>query len=441
MELVPVLMFVFLFALILSGIPVAVSLALVAAAGSYLLFDSMFLLQLYRQVVSVASNFVLASIPLFILMGALLERAGIAMRLFNAFQLLAGRLPGGIGVAALAMCGVFAAATGVVGAVEIVVGLMAIPAMQKFNYKNTIIAGTVCAGGSLGTIIPPSVIAIVYAAMAQMSVGALFAGALFPGLIMLGLFVAYIIASSYFSSDGPRQADSGTSEETVKPSFGQATKTVITGLIPATVLIVCVLGSLLSGMASPTEAAAVGVGGALVLMIVYGEFKFSKAMEALDTTVRISAMIMLIVAAGTMFTGTFITSGGQTMVRDLIGALGGDIWLIVTVMLFIVFVIGFVMDWISIVLICVPIFTPLIRSFGIDPLWFAIMMMIVIQTSYLTPPMAPSIFYLKSIAPANMTYGEMCRGVIPFVVIQFIVLMIVALIPEVATWLPEKLGV
>lgn len=441
MDILPILMFVFLFAFILLGFPVAFSLSLVAAVGGYALFQDMFLLQLYRQVVKVSSDFILASIPLFILMGAILERAGIAMRLFNAFQVLASGLPGGVGVAALAMCGVFAAATGVVGAVEIVVGIMAIPAMQKLRYRNSLIAGTVCAGGSLGTIIPPSVIAIVYAALAQMSVGQLFAAAMFPGLIMLGLFILYIIGYSVFSER------SGSSAVTMQRgpiqnrlAAREVLKTVVVGLVPAGFLIFSVLGSLLAGIASPTEAAAVGVGGALLLMLAYGEFKVGKLLEALDTTIRITAMIMLIVVAGTMFTGIFIVSGGSAMVSNLVSFMGEETWQIILVMLVVVFVVGFVMDWISIVLICVPIFMPIVRAYGIDPIWFAVMMMVVIQTSYLTPPMAPSIFYLKSIAPKDMTYGQMCRGVIPFVAIQFVVLLIVAAFPQVATWLPGQLS-
>ncbi|KDE39047.1 TRAP-type C4-dicarboxylate transport system, large permease component [Nitrincola lacisaponensis] len=439
MEILPFLMFLFLFGFILLGLPVAFSLTLVAAGAGYILFQDMFLMQLYRQVVKVSSDFILASIPLFILMGAILERAGIAMRLFNAFQTLTARLPGGVGVASLAMCGVFAAATGVVGAVEIVVGIMAIPAMQKLKYNNSLIAGTVCAGGSLGTIIPPSVIAIVYAALAQMSVGQLFAAAMFPGLIMLGLFILYIMIYSYFQSSSSKNTDAQKTD-TVHKTTWELIKIVSVGLLPATFLIITVLGSLLAGIASPTEAAAVGVGGAFLLMFAYGEFSIKKLIDALDTTIRITAMIMLIVVAGTMFTGIFIVAGGASMVRELVSFMGDETWQVILVMLVIVFIIGFVMDWISIVLICVPIFMPIVRSFGIDPIWFAVMMMVVIQTSYLTPPMAPSIFYLKSIAPKDMTYGQMCRGVIPFVIIQFIVLIIVAAFPLVATWLPGQLS-
>lgn len=441
MEFLPILMFALLFALILIGFPVAFSLTLVSAVGGYVIFQDMFLLQLYRQVVKVSSDFILASIPLFILMGAILERSGIAMRLFRSFQVLTSGLPGGIGVASLAMCGVFAAATGVVGAVEIVVGIMAIPAMQKLRYRNSLIAGTVCAGGSLGTIIPPSVIAIVYAALAQMSVGQLFAAAMFPGLIMLGLFILYIMFFSWFAGESPSAAGaSGVDVQLPKPSLKEVVGTVLVGLLPSSFLIFAVLGSLLAGIASPTEAAAVGVGGAFFLMLVYREFSVTKLLEALDTTIRITAMIMLIVVAGTMFTGIFIVSGGSSIVNNLVSFMGDETWQIILVMLLIVFIIGFVMDWISIVLICVPIFMPIIRSYGIDPIWFAVMMMVVIQTSYLTPPMAPSIFYLKSIAPKDMTYGQMCRGVVPFVAIQFAVLLIVAAFPKVATWLPAQLS-
>ncbi|WP_417581512.1 TRAP transporter large permease [Nitrincola sp.] len=348
MEILPFLMFVFLFGFILLGLPVAFSLTLVAAGAGYILFQDMFLMQLYRQVVKVSSDFILASIPLFILMGAILERAGIAMRLFHAFQTLTARLPGGVGVASLAMCGVFAAATGVVGAVEIVVGIMAIPAMQRLKYKNSLIAGTVCAGGSLGTIIPPSVIAIVYAALAQMSVGQLFAAAMFPGLIMLGLFILYIMIYSYlYERSNTNLAVKETLQVSEKKSLFELIRIITVGLVPATLLIIAVLGSLLAGIASPTEAAAVGVGGAFLLMLAYREFSVKKMLDALDTTIRITAMIMLIVVAGTMFTGIFIVAGGSSMVRELVSFMGDETWQVILVMLVIVFIIGFVMDWIS----------------------------------------------------------------------------------------------
>ncbi|AOZ68034.1 C4-dicarboxylate ABC transporter permease [Rhodobacter xanthinilyticus] len=365
---VAALMFPALFALVLAGIPVAFSLAIVSAGAGLVAFGPNVFGQLYGSFYSAATNFILAAIPMFVLMGAILERSGIAERLFKVMQIWLGRLPGGLAVATIAMGAVFAAAAGVVGAVEVMIGMMAIPAMQRYRYNNSLIAGTICAGGSLGTMIPPSVIAVMYASLAQISVG-----------------------------------------------------------------------ELLAGIASPTEAAAVGALGALVVCVFYGRFSIGMLREALKITVRISAMILLIVAAGTMFMGTFAANGGSRLIRSAVESAGfGEVGVIVF-FLVIVLLLGFVLDWTANVLICVPLFTPFVRQAGIDPVWFGTMVIIVIQTSYLTPPMASSIFYLKSIAPPDMTYGQMYRGVLPFIFLQLVTLAIVALFPAIATWLPDQI--
>lgn len=428
-------MFPGLFVLVFAGIPVAYALAIVAAGAGYLVFGDIVFQQLYNGVYSAASNFVLAAIPLFVLMGAILERSGVAKRLFQAIQIWLGGLPGGLALATIAMAAVFAAASGIVGAVEILIGLMAIPAMRTYGYRNSLVAGTICAGGSLGTIVPPTVIAVIYASLAQLSIGQLFAAIMIPGLIMVVLFAAYVVGRCIlYPQDGP-PARGPEFELTLY----QKLRVTAIGLAPALVLITSVLGSMLAGIASPTEAAAVGAAGALVLALLYGGFTFSAFREALVVTVRITAMILLIVAGGIMFTGVFAASGGSRMVMSMAQWFGGGELGVILFFLGVTFLLGFVLDWTSIVLICVPIFTPVIRSLGIDPIWFATMMLITLQTSYLTPPMASSIFYLKAIAPADMTYGDMCRGVVPFIVAQLITLGIVAAFPAVATWLPSRI--
>ena len=435
MNLTPILMFGALFILVFAGLPVSFSLIIVAIGFGYTVFGDLIFLQLYGSVLSTASNFVLAAIPLFIFMGAILERSGIAKRLFLALQLWLGGLPGGLALATIAMCAIFAAASGVVGAVEIVVGLMAIPAMRRAGYKNDLIAGTICAGGSLGTIIPPSVIVVVYASIAQLSIGTLFAASILPGLLMVAFFVGYIlIRSSLHPSDAPPLP----AEERDIPMKAKL-KITLTALLPPLVLIVLVLGSLLAGAASATEAAAVGAAGTVVLAAFFRELTYDVLKSALGVTLRITAMIMLIVTGGTMFTSTFAVTGGGTLVRDTVGLIGyGDAG-VITFFLVVVFLAGFVLDWVSIVLIFIPIFTPIIKMTGIDPVWFAMMVLVVIQTSYLTPPMAPSIFYLRSIAPRSMTYGQMYKGVLPFVGAQILVLIVIILFPQIATWLPSIL--
>lgn len=433
--MIPLLMFAALFILVFIGIPVAFSLMIIAVGFGYLVFGDLIILQLYGPLLQTASNFALAAIPLFIFMGAVLERSGIAKRLFFALQLWLGGLPGGLALSTIAMCAIFAAASGVVGAVEIVVGLMAIPAMMKARYKNDLIAGTICAGGSLGTIIPPSVIVVVYASIAQLSIGQLFAASILPGLLMVVFFVGYIL---FRSMTKPNDAPPLPAHERNIP-LPQKLKITVTALLPPLVLIGLVLGSLLAGAASATEAAAVGAAGTLVLTVMFKELSVKMLMDSLGVTLRITSMIMLIVAGGTMFTSIFAVTGGGNLVRDTVETIGYGNAGIIGFFLIVVFFAGFVLDWVSIVLIFIPIFAPIVRSAGIDPIWFAMMVLVVIQTSYLTPPMAPSIFYLRSIAPRSMTYMQMYRGVLPFVAAQMLVLVAIILFPALATWLPSVL--
>jgi len=432
--LVAALMFPALFLLVLVGIPVAFSLAIVSAGAGLIAFGSHAFAQLYGAFYSAATNFILAAIPMFVLMGAILERSGIAERLFKVMQLWLGRLPNGLAIATIAMAAVFAAAAGVVGAVEVMIGMMAIPAMQRHRYDNSLIAGTICAGGSLGTMIPPSVIAVMYASLAQISVGELLAGMLFPGLVMIAAFTLYIVIRGL--AGAPSTAPDNPAEPGV--SVAEKLRLTVTSLIPICSLIVAVLGSLLAGIASPTEAAAIGAVGALALSIAYRRFSLGMLQESLKITVRISAMILLIVATGTMFMGTFAANGGAKLISSAIDTAGLGTTGMIVFFLLVVLLLGFVLDWTANVLICVPLFAPFVRAAGIDPIWFGTMVIIVIQTSYLTPPMASSIFYLKSIAPPDMTYAQMCKGVIPFILLQLLTLAIVALFPALATWLPSQ---
>lgn len=435
MELNAIFMFPALLAAIMLGVHVSVALILVSFFFGFLAFGDVIFLQMYGMVVQTGSNFVLAAIPLFVLMGAFLERSGVAERLFQAIQIWVVRLPGGLAVATLCMCAVFAASAGIAGAVEVVVGLMAIPAMRKFNYDRGLVSGTICAGGSLGTIIPPSVTIVVYASIGQTSVSELFAAAMIPGFILAGMFMAYVVLRAILRpQDAPRP-------DLAEFSMPLGRKLLVTaqGLLPALSLVFAVLGSILMGIASPTEAAAVGVVGAFLLACLYRTMSFRVLYESFASTVQITAMIMLIVLGGTLFTGIFAVSGGGRMLSLFIENADIPPQIVVVVFLAIAFIAGFALDWVSIVMICVPIFTPIIKSIGIDPTWFAVMFLIVVQTSYLTPPMAPAVFYLKSIAPPDFTYGHMYRGVMPFVMIEIMLLGLLALFPELATWLPKVL--
>ena len=333
------------------------------------------------------------------------------------------------------MCIIFAASTGVIGATETVVGLLAIPAMMRHGYSHSLISGTICAGGSLGTIIPPSVVVVVLGPIANVSIGDLMVAMIFPGLILSGLYIVYIIGLCLIAPEtAPRYID----EDEVEPSFAEKIVITAKALAPPLVMIFAVLGSIMLGWAAPTEAAALGALGAFLLTFVYGRFTLTSFWEALLKTLTITSMIMFILLAGSLFTGVFVGNGGMKVMRDLLGTVDLGYWGILAVFLGIIFIAGFFLEWISILLIFMPIFIPFVVGAGMEPVWFCMLVLIMIQTSYLTPPMAPAIFYLRGVAPPQITLHQMYRGVIPFIFIQLIALTIVAAFPQTALWLPDQ---
>jgi len=430
------LMFPALFILILTGLPVAFSLISVAFVFGIPFFGMKLGTQLYGNLVELGTNYTLSAIPLFILMGSILEKSGIAERLFRSILMWVGRMPGGLAVAALAMCAIFAASTGVFGAVEIIIGLMAIPVMTQRKYNPGLVAGTICAGGSLGTIIPPSVTMLVYATITDLSVGDLFAGIMLPGLLMTAMFIGYVLIRCILRpQDGPVVPE----EMFAGMLLSQKLLTTATAILPALSLIAAVLGSILAGIASPTEAAAVGVFGGMLLTAAYGRLSVAMMIEALKKAVSLSAVIMIILAAGTLFSSVFFVNGGRLLVTTAIEALSLPPWGVLGLFLFIIFMLGFIIDWVSMLLVCIPVFNPIVISLGFDPLWFGVLVAVIIQTSYLTPPMAPAIFYLKTIAPPEMTLTHMFRGVTPFILIELLVLLCLIVFPGLATYLPKLL--
>jgi len=434
-DLIPALMFPALFALILMGLPVAYSLIAVAFGFGFMFFGQSIGIQTFRFLDSVASNYALAAIPMFIFMGAMLERSGVAERLYEVMALLFRRVSGGLGLATIAMCGLFAAGTGIVGAVEALVGLMAIPPMMAQRYSKSLISGTICAGGSLGTIIPPSIVVVIYANSANISIGKMMAGIIIPGFLMVLLFGLYIFFRARFRpEDAPPPSTAATAH-----SRGELVRMTLLALVPPMVLILATVGSILAGIASPTEAAGIGALGTVLLAILYRRFTWRRFYEALVETAVINTMVLLIVAGGTMFTSIFRVMSGQRMLNDWVNALEPSAGLLILLFLFIIFVLGALLDWVSVLLITIPIFIPLLNAAQIDPIWFGIMAIVVIQTSYLTPPMAPAIFYLRSVAPPEITYADMYRGVIPFILCQLLVLAIVAVFPPIGTYLPSVL--
>jgi tripartite ATP-independent transporter DctM subunit len=429
------LVFPVLLILLFLGIPVAFAMMATAFIFGVWTFGWTFPFQAVEKIEDVASNFVLAAVPLFVFMGAMLERSGIADRLFEAIHMWTKRLPGGLAIGTVIMCIIFAASSGVVGATETVIGLLAIPVMMRNHYNKELIVGTICAGGSLGTIIPPSVVAVVMGPLADVSVGDLLVGMIFPGLIMAGSYIAYILVlCTVFPQMGPRVPPSPDD-----PSLSEKLRVTAFALVPPMFLIFAVLGSIMLGWAAPTEAAALGAFGSVLLTLFYRTFSWAALHESIMKTLTISTMIMAIILGGSMMTGAFVGSGGIAVAQDLVNTLKLGPLGVLAIVLLLAFIAGFFLDWISIVLILVPIFAPLLKAAGVNMVWFCIMLLVVIQTSYLSPPMAPAIFYFRAISPPEITTMHMYRGVIPFIILQLITLTIVFFWPDTVLWLPKVL--
>lgn len=432
-DIIPFFMLPVAFALMFLGVQVAFSMMITAVLFGLYIFGDRVIFQFIEKIEDISSNFVFAAIPLFVFMGAILEKSGIADKLFEAIHIWTRRLPGGLALATVIMCIIFAASSGVIGATESVVGLLTIPIMLRYGYNKAMISGTICAGGSLGTIIPPSVVAVVMGPLATVSVGDLLYGMVFPGLIMAGLYLIYIFTLCVIKPEmGPR-----IPPEPGEPSFTEKLWISTKNLVPPLLMIVAVLGSILFGLASPTEAAAIGAIASVLLTVLYKNFSWKGLYEALIKTVLITAMIMAVLLAGSLFTGVFIGGGGINTANTLINQMQLSPWVLLGLMMLIIFIAGFFLDWISIVLIFVPLFTPLITAAGFDPVWFCILFLIMIQTSYLTPPMAPAIFYLRAVAPEEITIKHMYRGVVPFITLQCLTLIIVMVFPPLVTYLPS----
>ena len=434
-EYLPLFMLLVMFVLVFLGVHVAFALSGTALFFGYLVFQDAVIFQFMDKVEDIASNAVLAAVPLFVFMGTMLERSGIAEELFEAVHLWTRRLPGGLALGTVIMCVIFAASTGVIGATETVVGLLAIPAMLKYGYHKPLICGTICAGGSLGTIIPPSVVVVVLGPVADVSVGDLLVGMIFPGLIMAGLYVLYIFVLCMLQpSFGPRVPPSADD-----PPLSRRLAITAHALLPPVFMIFAVLGSIMLGWAAPTEAAALGAAGAFLLTFFYRKFSLGMLSESVLKTLRITSMIMAILLGGTIFTGVFFAAGGIGLTNQAVSYFDLSSWALLALLLGMVFLAGFVLDWISILLIFIPIFMPLVKAAGFNPVWFCILFLIVIQTSYLTPPLAPAIFYLRGIAPPSITLLDMYKGVVPFIFLQIVTMAIVVAFPQTVLWLPTKL--
>jgi tripartite ATP-independent transporter DctM subunit len=386
-----------------------------------------------QRAYAVMSNDVLISIPLFVFMGYIIERANILDRLFRSLQLASGGLPGALAVATLATCALFATATGIVGAVVTLMGLLAFPAMMRAGYHVKLASGVVCAGGCLGILIPPSIMLILYGATAGVSVVKLYAAAFIPGLMLAGLYILYAIGISIVRPDW---APKLPPEERNVP-FLTVMYSVVTGFLPLAALIGVVLGAIIFGWATPSEAAAMGSLGSVILAIVYRAFTWQKLTESVYLTARTSAMVCWLFVGSFIFSAVFGYLGGQSVVENFVMSLGLNKFTFMLMAQAIIFVLGWPLEWTEIIVIFVPIFLPMLDDFGVDPLFFGILIALNLQTSFLSPPVAMAPFYLKGVAPKNVRLEDIFSGVMPFIYIVILCMLMVYVFPSITTFLPD----
>ena len=457
MEWMALWLFLAVFIMLLSGYPVAFTLAgtalLFAGIGTYFdAFDSAFLDALPNRLFGIMMNPTLVAVPLFVFMGVMLERSRIAENLLDTMAKLFGGLRGGIGISVILVGMLMAASTGIVGATVVTMGLLSLPTMLKRNYDPRIATGTICASGTLGQIIPPSIILILLGDVLSsayqqaqldmgifspepLSVGDLFIGAIIPGLLLVFLYIVFLVLVAVFKG---HTMPAIPAEE--RDDAAQLKKQVLKELLPPLALILIVLGSIIAGVATPTEAAAVGAVGALVLSVMRGQFNLQVLREVMRSTTRVSSMVFMIFIGASVFSLVFAGFEGDELVQSLLSDLPGGVFGALFLVMLVMFLLGFVLDFIEITFVVVPIVAPILLAMGVDPIWLGIMIAINLQTSFLTPPFGFALFYLRGVAPAQIRTMDIYRGVIPFIMLQLIALAMLAYWPAIATWLPTQLA-
>ncbi len=450
---ISVLMFAIVCLVLMLGYPVAFTLAgtaLAFACGGVLFghFDPSFLAALPGRLYGTMTNTTLMAVPLFILMGIILEKSRIAEELLSSMAKAFGRLHGGLGLSVILVGMLLAASTGIVGATVVTMGLLSLPSMLQRGYHPSLATGTICATGTLGQIIPPSIALVLLgdilstayqSAQLKMgvfnpktvSVGDLFVGALIPGLLLVTLYASYMV---YIALRHPQYAPPATDLDKV------TARELLAGLLPPILLIVVVLGSILTGAATPTEAAGVGAAGALLLAVAKGSMDWSRLHEAVLSATQITCMVFMILIGAAVFSLVFRGFGGEELIHGFFTDMPGGVFGATLVVMLVIFLLGFILDFIEITFVVVPIVGPILLTMGVDPIWLGIMIALNLQTSFLTPPFGFALFYLRGVAPSSVATSDIYRGVIPFIVIQLIMLTALAMLPELATWLPSKLG-
>jgi len=436
MEYLAAWMFLALTILLMAGFPVTFTLLGVALTFGMIGFGWDFFNLLPLRIWGRMGNVTLAAVPLFVFMGVMLERSGLAEELLDTMGLLFGRLKGGLAVSVVVVGALLGASTGIVGATVVTMGLLAVPTMLRRGYQRELATGTVSASGTLGQIIPPSIVLVLIGDIVGVSVGDLFIGAVLPGLLLVGLFIVYILIVAHLR---PGVAPAISKEELAAIGPRELAARVGRALFPPLFLMIMVLGSIFAGIASPTEAAAVGAVGATLLTIVNKKFNMTILREVMHTTVRLTCMVFIILCGAAAFGLVFRGLGGDEIVRHFLGSIADQYShaAVLAIVMLLIFFIGFFLDFIEITFIHVPVLAPIMIDFGYDPVWFCILLAVNLQTSFLTPPFGFSLFYLKAVTPPEVTTGHIYRGIIPFVLFQLIGLAIVVFVPQLATWLPD----
>lgn len=451
-ELLPLLMFLVVCLALLLGYPVAYTLGGVALifAGFGIVtghFDANLLKTFPSRLFGIMSNYTLVAVPLFVFMGVVLEKSRLAEELLENMGKACGRLPGGLGLSVILVGALLAASTGIVGATVVTMGLMSLPAMLKRGYAPSFAAGTICATGTLGQIIPPSIALVLLgdvlssayqqAQLSQgifnprtISVGDLFVAAIVPGLLLVLLYIIYVVITAHLR---PQVAPAAPQSERVPPVR------LLLSLLPVLLLIGLVLGSILTGSATPTEAAGVGALGALLLALAKRQMNRTTLVDVMRSTTRISAMIFSILIGASLFSLVFRGFGGEELVHGFFNSLPGGVFTAVLIVMLVIFILGFILDFIEITFVVVPIVAPVLLAMGVDPVWLGIMIAVNLQTSFLTPPFGFALFYLRGVAPPSLRTADIYRGVVPFIALQLLLLCAMAMWPSLVTWLPSAL--
>ncbi|MDA0999349.1 MAG: TRAP transporter large permease subunit [bacterium] len=438
----PLLMFAVLLPMLMLGYPVAFTLGAVGllfglmGIGFGLMTWSDFNF-LPLRIWGVASNFILLAVPLFVFMGVMLEKSGLAEELLDTMGLVFGKMRGGLAISVVVVGALLAASTGIVGATVVTMGIISLPTMLRRGYQAELATGTIAASGTLGQIIPPSIILVLLGDIMDVPIGSMFIGAVLPGFLLVGLYITWIGGVALFKPEAAPAIPLKERQALVK---GALLRRVFRALVPPGVLIVLVLGSIFAGWASPTEAAAVGAFGAMLISMASRKFSFKILQEVMTASLTITCMVFTILVGAAVFGLVFRLLSGDVIVENIMAGIPFGSGGVLFVIMLLFFALGFVLDFIEILFIIVPIIKPIIVILGIDPLWFSILIAVNLQTSFLTPPFGFSLFYLKGVAPPGVTTMHIYRGIIPFVIIQVFGLLVTVMFPELVTWLPRAIG-